>query len=103
MNTIEINISRDYSITPGASLRRYGDFSGEEFRERFLEPHFKNHIDNYKLRIILDGTYGYSASFLEEAFGGLSRKYDSERVLNRLEFVSEEELLLVKEILEYIN
>ena len=46
---------------------------------------------------------GFATSFLEEAFGGLARKYGGERCLKRLEFVSDEDPLLIKEITNYIK
>ena len=98
-----INISRDYTTTPGSRYKADGPFSGEEFREKFLEPHFTDTNANYKIVIIMDGTEGYATSFLEEAFGGLARKYGNERCLKRLEFVSEEDRLLIDEIKCYME
>ena len=40
-----------------------------------------------KLTINMDGGYGYPTSFLEEAFGGLARKYDPNEVLQMLIFI----------------
>ncbi|MGV8082001.1 MAG: STAS-like domain-containing protein [Syntrophales bacterium] len=100
---INIDISKEFSTSPGGRTKDGGPFSGEEFREKFLEKHFDNPSDTYKITIIMDGTYGYATSFLEEAFGGLARKYGKERVNSRLEFVSKEEPLLIEEIKSYIN
>ena len=75
---MEIVICRDFSETPNARYRAEGPDSGEEFRESLLEPKYilaRN--SNQKLIINLDGAYGYPTSFLEEAFGGLARKYGS--------------------------
>ena len=102
-NTVTINILKDFSKTPGARYKSDGQFSGEEFRGKFLEPHFDTPDANCKICIILDGAEGYPTSFLEEAFGGLARKYGKQRCLERLEFVSEEDRLLVKEIEQYIE
>lgn len=101
---MEIVICRDFSETPNARYRAEGPDSGEEFRERLLEPQYilarKN---SQKLTINLDGAYGYPTSFLEEAFGGLARKYGSDAVANTLEFVSEDEPSLIQEINGYIQ
>ena len=99
----EINIARDFSDTPGARYKKDGDFSGQEFREKFLEPLFADPDDNTKIRIILDGTEGYATSFLEEAFGGLTRQHGVKRVQSRIKFVSTEDKLLVTEIKRYIT
>lgn len=99
---VTINISKDYSSTPGARFRTDGPFSGEEFREKFLEKYFTDPCNQEKITIILDGTSGYGTSFLEEAFGGLARKFSKKQCLDKLEFVSNEEPLLIEEIKQYI-
>ncbi|NKE71859.1 STAS-like domain-containing protein [Candidatus Manganitrophus noduliformans] len=98
-----INILKDFTRTPGARFITDGQYSGEEFREKFLEGHFKDPNDNSKIIIILDGTEGYATSFLEEAFGGLARKYGTKRCLDRLEFISNEDKLIIDEIKSYIE
>ena len=101
---MEIVICRDFSETPNARYRAEGQDSGEEFRESLLEPKYilaRN--SNQKLIINLDGAYGYPTSFLEEAFGGLARKYGSAEVADTLEFISEDEPSLIQEINGYIQ
>ncbi len=103
IDDIIINIAKDFTDAPGGRSKKDGAFSGEEFREKFLDQHFDDTSYNYKIKIVLDGAYGYATSFLEESFGGLARKYSKDRVNSRLEFVSEEEPLLTEEIKSYIN
>lgn len=101
---ITIKISEDYSNTPGPRLRTEGEYSGEDFRETVLKPKFNIAIANKeKIKIDLDGGYGYPPSFLEESFGGLAREYDENLVQNTFEFVSEDEPLLIEEIRKYIK
>lgn len=101
---MKINICKDFCETPGARYRSEGKFSGEEFRDDKLEPQYLLAKDqNEKLIIELDGGYGYPTSFLEEAFGGLARKYSSKSVLDVLSFVSNDEPSLVDEIVNYIS
>lgn len=73
---VELNIAKDFSKTPAGRTRMaHGKHSGEAFRESLLEPHLREAINaKSKLRVVLDGTAGYPASFLDEAFGGLVRK-----------------------------
>lgn len=99
----EINIARDFSRAPGGRFKTDGEASGEDFRERFLEPLFKLQSGLDKICIVLDGSYGYPTSFLEEAFGGLARKFGAARVLAMFDFVSKEEPMLVEEIKDYIG
>src|ERR1043166_7269636 len=98
-----INVAKDYTKTPGARYVADGPFSGEEFRNKFLEPHFAVLTSTEPLEIILDGTEGFATSFLEEAFGGLARKFGSERCLKLLKLVSKEDDLLLVEITDYIK
>lgn len=103
-NKIKISIASDFSITPASRYKDEGPFSGEEFREDFLEPKFQEAIkENKKLEIILDGTIGYATSFLEEVFGGLARKHGVDLVLSTIELVSSEEEYLKDDILDYIK
>ena len=99
---VKISIAKEFTATPGGRYKRQGRNSGEEFREKFLEKHFAPGKTE-KLIIDLDGTLGYATSFLDEAFGGLARKYGAKAVRDRISFISEEERLLPGEILQYIN
>lgn len=82
-DTIRINVAKQFTKLPGARYIRLGQFSGEEFRQRFLlEP-----IKQGKTVIVeLDGVRGYGSSFLEEAFGGTVRalNLEPEDALQRL-------------------
>jgi len=100
--TIKISVTKDFSDTPGARLKEESKFSGEEFREKLLEKYFTDGSTD-KIIIDLDGVEGYSTAFLEEAFGGLVRKFGRGVVKNRLEFISTEEPFLINEIGSYID
>lgn len=69
--TRQISIPNDFTPFPGGRYRKNGKGSGEEFRERFLLPVFR---EDGQATIVLDGASGYPPSFLEEAFGGLVRE-----------------------------
>ena len=95
----EIKISDSFSRYPAGRYIKDGPFSGELFRNEFLEPALQG---GNKTIIDLDGTRGYGSSFLEEAFGGLVRKqYAPERILDSFEFKSQDESLIL-EIKDYI-
>lgn len=99
-----INIAKDFSETPGARSREDGKYSGEEFREEVLIPKFLEAKEKKeKLLIDFDGGYGYLISFLEEAFGGLARKFGSKEVIQILEFKSDEEIALIDRVITYIE
>ena len=102
-----IRISSDYSETLGARYITDGDFSGEDFRETFLIPKFEEAQKTGDHIIIdFDGGYGNPVSFVEEAFGGLARKYGTDAVLKVLQiknFISNDEPSLIEEVETYIN
>jgi len=102
-DSIIINIAKDFSDTPGFRHKNQGAFSGEEFRERFLDPHFADPNDQKKIIVILDGTAGYATSFLEEAFGGLVREFGRDRVKNRIDLISEEDNVILRDVKKYIE
>jgi hypothetical protein len=94
-----IKISRDYSNTPGPRYIKQGKYSGEDFRNTLLEKEFLN---SEKLIIDLDGVFGYSASFLDEAFGGLARKYPNED-FDKIAFICKDNPVWIEEIKTYIK
>lgn len=100
-----IKISQEFTDTPGPRYKKDGQFSGEEFRESILLPKFKDILNNNNENLIIDfdGGYGYPSSFLEEAFGGLARKFGADVVLSKIEFISKEEPALVDEVKDYIR
>ena len=74
MGNIVLNIAKEYTRCPGARYESEGDYSGERFRNEYLAPKLKEAIEaGVKLEVVLDGSAGYSTSFLEESFGGLIR------------------------------
>lgn len=104
MSEFKIKVATDFSKTPGPRHRIEGDFSGEQFKEEILFKKLELAFKEKKvLDIDLDGTFGYGTSFLEEAFGGASRKFGADKVLNHIKFKSEEEPYLIDDIYSYIE
>ncbi len=96
-----INIASDFSRYPGGRFVSDGPHSGQEFREKFLVPVLES---NETAVIIFDGARGYGSSFLEEAFGGLTRlEYKPEQIYKTFTFVSENDPSIIDEIKEYID
>ena len=99
-----INISKDYTNIPGPRFARQGAFSGEEFRRKILLPAFKKARENKEmLEVVLDGTYGYFDSFLEESFGGLARELNDNSIFECFRFVSIENPTLPSKIKDFID
>lgn len=106
MGNHTINIPEDFTRFPGGRCADGNNNSGEELRDRLLWPELQKVIANgEKLQIILDGGAGYGSSFLDEAFGGLVRKYHVgfDTLKDKLVFVSEEDPYCEEEIWEYIE
>jgi hypothetical protein len=105
MDCLTINIAEDFSRCPGARYPSEGDFSGEEFRKNILKPKLQDALESgMRVKIILDGSAGYSTAFLEEAFGGLVREdgFTPEQ-LEIIDFVSEEDITYIDDIKTYIE
>jgi hypothetical protein len=101
---VTINIAQDYTDTPGFRHESQGDFSGELFRKKFLEPYFRDEDKRrMNIEIIFDGTAGYPTSFLEEAFGGLVRLYGLSKVEPRLTLISNEDSVLIEDVKKYMR
>ncbi len=99
----ELDIAREFTVVPGPRYKDQGHGSGEEFREKYLLPAFREAVESEKVIVHLDGVkYGYPTSFLEEAFGGLARKVGVDVVRGTLDLKSSEPPL-VDEIWHYIE
>ncbi len=103
MKNIHISIANDFSDAPGGRYRKDGKYSGEEFRDDYIVPKLETLKDDEVITIDLDGCYGFPVSFLEETFGGLSRRYGSEKVLSKIKCTCTEAPEKVQEILSYIK
>lgn len=92
---MEIVISRDFSKTLGGSYMHEGKFSGEEFLHTLLLPAYKSCLVSGELLVInLDGTFGYTPSFIRIAFGGLSKKYPYNDISSVVSIISEDDITL---------
>ena len=85
MKELKINISKDFSKYLGGREKRVAQFSGEEFRERFLDGDLKAY-DN--ITIDLDGVLGYPWDFLDEVFGSMARRLGPEGFREKVNLVS---------------
>jgi hypothetical protein len=101
---LDLNVASEFSVTPGPRKRTEGESSGQEFLEDLLRPRFTAALQSDSiLHVSLDGAAGYPTSFLEEAFGGLSRDFGSSRVLGSMDIVCLDEPYLKEDILRYIK
>lgn len=88
---IEINISEEFTDTPGARTYSDGEFSGQEFYDKLLKSRYKEAVSvGEKLCVNLDGTNGYASSFLNEAFSRLGNEFGHDAVWNNLIIISNE-------------
>jgi hypothetical protein len=66
MPQISIKVATDFSRYPGGRFKQSSDCSGEEFREKFLEPHL---VEDSSFAIDLNNLFAIPPSFLDESFG----------------------------------
>jgi hypothetical protein len=88
-------VSKEFTDSPGGRFVSDGPKSGEEFREKFLEPIIQKGEPTV---IDMDGSWGYPTSFLDESFGVLIRKYGRDKVLSIIHFKSDESPDLIERI-----
>lgn len=104
MKETTYSIAESYTKKPGPRYDWQGKQSGEDFLNNVLLSLFDNAVLHNQILIInLDKTVGYGSSFLEESFGGLTRKRGIINVRKHLKFVSLEEDFLTDEINGYIK
>ena len=99
---MKIKISKDFTDAPGGRYRSGGKFSGQVFREDFIEAYWKEN-PNREITIDLDGCYGFAACFLHEVFSVLTTNFGLDYVSRNLKLISLEDPEVVAEILSYIH
>lgn len=108
-----INFANEFSKFPSGVTSEDGPDSAERFREIFLLPALDfikkfwlntSVFQNPQGRVVinLDGTMGFASSFLQAAFGDLSKRYPREFLGSVLFIESKNDPSLVTEIWGYI-
>lgn len=97
----DIDIAKEFSKYPAGRYLADGAHSAEAFLNDFLSPA----LEKYQtVTVSLDGTYGYGASFLEEAFAGLIRHgHSASSLKGRLNLISNEDFHLPHQVWTYID
>lgn len=103
-----INIAKDFYPRPSGRYLKHGNYTGEAFREKVLAPILEEAFkfsDKPHLLIDFTGVTMSGSSFLDEAFGGLVRKYgyDKDVLHSVLEIHSPRRPGIPAKIKEYIN
>ncbi|MEZ5427287.1 MAG: STAS-like domain-containing protein [Pyrinomonadaceae bacterium] len=102
--SISISVSGNFARVPGPRFEWQGKSSGEEFLKTMLMPKFlEAEKKGLQLIVDLDGTEGYSTGFLDGSFGELARDLGFERVMGRLQFITNDEPYLETEIISYMK
>ena len=90
-----IVVGRDFSENPCGVHSEDGPFSAENFRKNVLIPVLKSED---VVTVDLSGVLGYSASFLQEVFGGLVRDgifFSRQEMDSRLKVIASDKILRV--------
>lgn len=98
--TVKINIAQDYTTHPLGRFKQAWPFSGERFREEFLEKPLAAGED---IEVNINGVKGLAPSFLEEAFGGLIQQGFTSAILRNLLHIVGDDQARVDEIWFYID
>lgn len=94
----------EWTKTPGPRNTEQGHFSAELFwQQRLGEAAERVFSSGGTLTIDLDGVAGYGASFLEETFGGLARKYGTDEVTKHLKIVCTEDRYTLEDAWGYVR
>ncbi len=105
MASVIVSIAKHFSRFPGGRVASDGPASAEEFRETILAPAIREaETSGERVTVSLDGTLGYAASFIEEAFGGLVRVdgFTAERLREVMDVSSIETPEYAVEAMQYI-
>lgn len=98
--TVKINIADQYTTHPLGRFKSAWPFSGQRFREEFLE---KPLHAGENVIVDINGTKGLAPSFLEEAFGGLIPTGLSPEKLKSLLTIVGDDQARIEEIWFYIE
>lgn len=97
-------IASEFSPITGGRTPDEGEFSGQIFRDEVLVPKYIECLDkNERLEIVFDNCYGIGTSFLEEAFGGLVRKYKYTDVLDHIKLTANDDETILINVPKYIK
>jgi STAS-like domain of unknown function (DUF4325) len=99
MKTRTINFARDFTDCPGGRYEKYGEYSGEQFRDHVLRPALEQ---NDLVILEMDGVLGFPASFLDEAFGILVEQIGHEALKNKLRIELTDNRVALSEIRDCI-
>jgi hypothetical protein len=99
---MNISIAKDFSDVPAGRYLADGDFTGQEFREKYLVPALKNADNNHPVIVDINDVEGYGSSFLEEAFGGLVREeqFSKEELNHKLKIEANSTYNIYKDIIK---
>ena len=93
---MRLNFAKDFTDCPGGRYRIHGDFSGEEFREDFLEPC----MNREGVTVVdLNGVLSFPPSFIDESFGVLVQQYGIDAVTNKLKLDLSDNSFALRKIL----
>lgn len=100
MTTRTIDFAHEFTDCPGGRYEKYGDFSGELFRDKYLRPALEQ---NDLVILEMDGVLGFPASFLDEAFGILAGQIGRDAIKRKLRIELTDNRIALAEINDCIE
>ena len=89
-----------FTRMPGGSSRDHTPWSGDQFREEFLEPAVR---DGCCYHIDLTGTMGFSTAFLDASFGELTYQHGALELYRHFTLQCDDDPGLLDEIVDMIE
>ncbi len=98
---IKYLFAEKYTKYPGGRYIRLGPFSGEDFREKVLEPIFKT---GKTIEIDATGIDGsFNPSFLDEAFAEMAKRYGIDKFRKTVKLYADDNKQLEDKMMFYVN
>ena len=105
--TNTINVGKDYSPIPYGRNEKFGSGNGKVFREKYIIPFLKEHIDDEQILVVdfSDIIQTPGASFLDEGFVTCVREgyISKDNFFKKIEIIEHEDYKVKEQILEYIQ
>lgn len=100
---LNFNFAEKFSKAPGPRYRRLGKYSGEEFREDYLEKWFKKGTE---VTLDANGVFlSFGPSFLSESFGKIAENIGEEEFYKIIHFKEDSDInkLFKRKVQEHVK
>jgi len=100
MEQKKYKFTEEFTKYPGGRHKKDGPYSGEQFREEVLEPMFAS---GGGIEIDMTGVLGVPASFIDESFAEIAKKYGKEKFLATIKVFSNDNANIFAEVMLFVE